>query len=129
MRDHVRFIRDLIDVRRQHAALRSDRISTYHVHDGNRVLACHRWTDAGDDVVVIATLREETWRALRSRLPASWPVARDVQQRRLRRLVRAASRGSGGRLDVAGPPRDGFAQSATVMIPANGLLVLAAAQI
>ena len=128
MQDHVRFIRDLIDVRRQLAALRSDHISTYHVNDSNRVLACHRWTDDGDDVVVIATLREETWRHydLGFPRPGVWREMfnSDVYDGSFNPPVV----GSGGRLDVAGPPRDGFAQSATVMIPANGLLVLAAAQ-
>ena len=96
--------------------------------DGNRVLACHRWTDAGDDVVVVATLREQTWTQydLGFPRPGLWREVfnSDVYDSGFGLPVE----GSGGRLDVTGPPRDGFAQSATVMIPANGLVVLAAAQ-
>src|ERR1019366_4257659 len=61
MVDHLRFTRDLIRLRWNHAALRSDNVNPFHVHNENRVIAFHRWLDSGDDVIVAATLSDTTW--------------------------------------------------------------------
>ena len=36
-----------------------------------------------------------------------------------------AAAGNGGRIEVSGPPRDGMPYSASVVIPANSIVVLA----
>jgi 1,4-alpha-glucan branching enzyme len=62
MQDFYRFTRDLTGVRRRFRAPRSDSISVFHVHNDNRVFAFHRWLErAGEDVVVVVSLREQTW--------------------------------------------------------------------
>src|SRR6185369_3388659 len=59
MQDHLRFVQDLIRVRRANRALTGDRIRVFHGHDDNRVLAFHRWIDGtGEDVVVVASFGE-----------------------------------------------------------------------
>jgi Domain of unknown function (DUF3459) len=62
MQDHLRFTQDLIWLRRRHPALRGEKINVFHVHNDNRIIAFHRWIEGvGRDVVVIASLREETY--------------------------------------------------------------------
>lgn len=57
MLDHIRFTRELINLRWRHAALRGQGFRVVHVHDQNRVLAFHRWVEGeGHDVIVIAHL-------------------------------------------------------------------------
>jgi len=43
--DHLRFTRELIALRRQLPALRRGQINVFHVHNGNRVIAFHRWIE------------------------------------------------------------------------------------
>ena len=109
-------------------ALTGDRVHAYHVHNANRVLAFHRWTDDGDDIVVVATLSETTWGAYDLGFPRPGPWREifnsDVYDGWVNPHARetAAARSSPGRPATASPSRR------RVMIPANGVLVLAAAQ-
>ena len=60
--DHLRFTQDLIRLRWNYPALRGDNVNPFHVHDQNRVIAFHRWLEGtGQDVIVVATLAEDTW--------------------------------------------------------------------
>ena len=43
MLDHMRFTRELLDLRRQFPGLRGQGFRVVHAHDQNRVLAFHRW--------------------------------------------------------------------------------------
>ena len=62
MSDHHRFTRDLMWLRRKHPALRGEGVNVFHVHNGNRVIAIHRWLPGiGRDVVVVASLNESTF--------------------------------------------------------------------
>ncbi|HEX6363138.1 MAG TPA: alpha-amylase family glycosyl hydrolase, partial [Albitalea sp.] len=57
MADHLRFTRELIRLRWQHAGLRGQGFRVVHVHDANRVLAFHRWVEGeGHDVMVVVHL-------------------------------------------------------------------------
>jgi len=63
MRDFLRFTRELIALRWRYPALRGEGYARIHVHDSNRVLAFQRWVEgAGDDVVVVLSLSNETKR-------------------------------------------------------------------
>ena len=56
-------MQDAVRQRRIQPALRADgHQNVYHVNDGAEVLAFHRWTDGGDDLV-IDIIREGTKRA------------------------------------------------------------------
>jgi 1,4-alpha-glucan branching enzyme len=126
MRDHLRFVSDLIAIRHQLGALRGDRINVHHADDDNRVLAFHRWLDGvGEDVVVVASLHEETWWTydLGFPRPGEWREVfnSDVYDG----WPNAAAAGNGGRIEAAGPPRDGMPYSASIVIPANSIVVFA----
>src|SRR6476646_9489459 len=50
MRDHLRFTRDLIRLRRDLPALHSDNVHAFYQSDSDRVIAYHRWREGiGDD--------------------------------------------------------------------------------
>src|SRR5207302_8730671 len=59
MVDYLRFIQEVIGLRRRHPALRGEPVNVFHTHNANRVLAFHRWLDgAGRDVVVVASFND-----------------------------------------------------------------------
>src|SRR5262249_47055196 len=62
MSDQHRFTRELLWLRRRHPALRPDGINVFPFHNDNRVIAFQRWVPGvGRDVVVVASLNEETF--------------------------------------------------------------------
>jgi 1,4-alpha-glucan branching enzyme len=126
MVNHLRFMQDLIRLRWQQPALRSENANPFHIHDLNRVLAFHRWLEgSGQDVVVVATLAESTWwnYAIGFPLPGQWIEVfnSDVYDNWVNPIVA----GNGGQIYADGPPLHGFQNSASVVIPANGLVVFA----
>ncbi|MBN9519755.1 alpha amylase C-terminal domain-containing protein [bacterium] len=126
MQDHLRFTRELIDLRKRLPALRADPLNVFHVHNDNRVIAFHRWTAGGaSDVVVVASLREETWWGYDLGFPrgGEWREAfnSDVYDN----WSNPWAAGNGGRLRASGPPMHGMPTSARVVTPANGVVVFA----
>jgi 1,4-alpha-glucan branching enzyme len=124
--DHLRFTRELIALRRRQPALRGERINVFHVHNGNRVLAFQRWMeDVGRDVVVAVSLRESTYYGYQLGFPgAGWwheVFNSDVYDHWVNPLV--AGNGTGVRAD--GAQLHGLPASASVVIPANGMIVFA----
>jgi 1,4-alpha-glucan branching enzyme len=127
MRDHVRFVRELAGVRLALPALCGDRINVYHVHNDNRVLAFHRWIEgSGGDVVVVASLREETWWSYELGFPRAGQWAEIFNSDVYDNWVNPVAAGNGGRIIANGPPRHGFQNSAEIVIPANSIIVFAA---
>lgn len=127
MQDHLKFVQDVLRVRRSYRALTGDSIRVFHVHNGNRVIAFHRWLEGfGGDVVVVASFHEETWHAysLGLPLPGTW---REVfNSDAYENFPNPMASGNQGRIDANGPPLHGFGCSATIVIPANSILVFAA---
>ena len=128
MLDHLRFTQDLIRLRWNQPALRGDNVNPFHVSNGNRVLAFHRWLEGtGQDVVIAATLSETTWYNYAIGFPYAgrWNEVfnSDVYDNWVNPMVA----GNGGAIDAFGPPMHGFAASASIVIPANGLVVFARA--
>jgi 1,4-alpha-glucan branching enzyme len=126
MSDFLRFTRELIAVLRSHPALRGEGCAIIHVHDVNRVLAFQRWVEGvGDDVVVVCSLNESTWYNYNIGFPdgGRWLEVfnSDVYDNWVNPLVA----GNGGGVDANGPPMHGLPSSATLTIPASGLVVFA----
>jgi len=126
MGDFLRFSRELIGLRRSHPALRGEGCSIIHVHDQNRVLAFQRWVEGvGSDVVVVCSLNEDTWYNYAIGFPAGgrWLEVfnSDVYDNWVNPLVA----GNGGGVDASGQAMHGLPCSASVTIPANGLVVFA----
>jgi 1,4-alpha-glucan branching enzyme len=124
--DFLRFMRELIGLRRQHPALRGEGCAINHVHDQNRVLAFQRWVEgAGADVVVVCSLNENTLYnyAIGFTTAGRWREVfnSDVYDNWVNPIVA----GNGGGVDADGPGLHGLAASASLTIPANGLLVFA----
>ncbi len=118
MRDHLRFVRELIALRRRLPALQADPLNVYHVHNDNRVIAFHRWVAGmGADVVVVANLREETWWGYDLGFPRGgrWQEVfnSDVYDNWVNPMV--AGNGTGAWAD--GPPLHGLPTSAQLSSP------------
>lgn len=128
MQDHLRFVRELIQLRERYHALCGDRIDVFHVHNDNRVLAFHRWLDGiGADIVVVASLREDTWWSYQLGFPIAGDWLEVFNSDVYDGWVNPMVAGNGGRIAANGPPLHGFQTSAQIVIPANGLLVFAKA--
>jgi 1,4-alpha-glucan branching enzyme len=126
MQDHLRFTRELIRLRHRHPALRSESINPFYVHDVNRVLAFHRWLEGvGRDVVVVASLNESTFYAYDLGFPQHGHWHEVFNSDVYDNWVNPQTSGNGGSVFADGGPRDGMPFSASITIPANGLLVFA----
>jgi 1,4-alpha-glucan branching enzyme len=126
MVNHLRFTQDLIRLRWNQPALRGDNVNAFHVSNGNRVLAFHRWLEGvGQDVVVVATLSETTWYnyAVGFPYPGRWTEVfnSDVYDNWVNPVVA----GNAGGVSASGPPLHGLPASASIVIPANGMVVFA----
>jgi 1,4-alpha-glucan branching enzyme len=130
MRDFRRFTTALAWLRRKHPALRGEGINPYYIHDDNRVLAFQRWVaGVGRDIVVVVSLAESTWWRYDLGMPVGghWHEVfnSDAYDSMPEHGYNPGAAGNPGGIDAIGPPRDGMPFSATLTIPANGLLVFA----
>lgn len=126
MADHLRFTQELMRLRSIQPALRGDNVHPYHVSDANRVLAFHRWLSSGADVIVVASLNESTWWNYDLGFPVRGFWREVFNSDVYDNWVNPWVAGNGGGVEAAGSPMHGFATSATVVIPANGIVVFAA---
>jgi len=126
MVDHLRFTQDLIRLRWIHAALRGDLIRPFHHHNVNRVIGFHRWLEGtGEDIIIAATLSESTWWNYEIGFPYTGRWVEVFNSDVYDHWVNPITAGNGGAVYAYGPPLDGFATSASVVIPANGFVVFA----
>jgi 1,4-alpha-glucan branching enzyme len=126
MVDHLRFTQDLIRVRWNQPALRSDNVNAFHVHDQNRVIAFHRWLEGtGNDVIVVSTLAEMTWYNYSIGFPYPGPWIEIFNSDVYDNWVNPTVAGNGGGVSASGSPLHGFEASANIVIPANGMVIFA----
>jgi 1,4-alpha-glucan branching enzyme len=126
MVNHLRFTQDLIRLRWNQAALRGDNVNAFHVHNQNRVIAFHRWLEsAGQDVIVVATLAETTWFNYAIGFPSAGRWVEVFNSDVYDNWVNPMVAGNGGGIVASGDPLHGFGASASVVIPANGMVVFA----
>jgi 1,4-alpha-glucan branching enzyme len=126
MADHLRFIQDLIRLRQNQPALRGDNVNAFYASDTDRVLAFHRWLEGtGQDVIVVASLAESTWYSYDLGFPATGFWAEVFNSDVYDNWVNPWVAGNGAGLQANGPPMHGFTTSASVVIPANGVVVFA----
>ncbi|AMV40842.1 alpha-amylase family glycosyl hydrolase [Planctomyces sp. SH-PL62] len=125
MLDHIRFTRELLALRRRQPALRGQGFRPVHTHDQNRVLAFHRWVPGeGRDVMVVVHL--STFNRFGYRIgfpPGAWRETfnSDVYEN----WVNPNVVGNGGGLSIDPIPLHGFDSSASLVLPANSVLVFA----
>ncbi|MBW8065805.1 MAG: 1,4-alpha-glucan branching protein [Ferrovum sp.] len=125
MVDHLRFTQELVRLRASQPALRSDNVHPYYVSDADRVLAFHRWLPTSQDVVVVATLAESTWWSYHLGFPSAGFWREVFNSDVYDNWVNPWVAGNGGGVQADGPPMHGFATSASVVIPANTIVVFA----
>ena len=128
MADHLALTRDLLALRRERRALRGEGLRVVHVHEGNRVLAFQRWVEgAGEDLLVVASLAEETCWSYELGFPHPGPWRELFNSDFYDGLPNPAVAGNGGEVRADGPPLHGCGWSAALVLPANAVLVLARA--
>lgn len=123
---HLRFMQDLLALRRERPGLTGRISRAYQVHDLDRILVLLRGTgNSDDDIVVVFSLNESTHHQYPIGMPAggTWYEvfngdAYDTDPSR-------EIAGNGGAIDASGPGRNGMPASANITIPANGILVFA----
>lgn len=126
MVDHHRFSSELFALRQSQPALQEGRINAFHVHDDNRVIAYHRWLEGyGRDVVVVATLREQTHYDYRIGMPRRGRWREIFNSDVYDNWVNPITAGNNGGVFADGPALHGLPSSAAMVIPANGFVVLA----
>ncbi|MBN2196790.1 MAG: starch-binding protein [Polyangiaceae bacterium] len=123
MSEHLRFMQDFIRLRQERAGLVGHYSRAYQVHDLDRILVLHRGNgNPDDDVVVVFSLNESTFRDYEIGLPQSgiWHLLLSGDDYEIdgQHTVVASDR-----VEVSGPGRATMPASARVTIPANGILV------
>ena len=126
MNNHLRFTQDLIRLRWQQPALRGDNVNAFHVDNQNRVIAFHRWLEnSGRDVVIVATLAETDWYQYTIGFPFAGPWIEVFNSDLYDNWVNPQVVGNNGGITASANPLHGFRACATILIPANGLVVFA----
>jgi 1,4-alpha-glucan branching enzyme len=124
MVNHLRFTSDLIALRRRHPALRGEMVRVFHVHTANRIIAFHRWLEGiGRDVVVVASLSESTWWNYELGFPGGGQWLELFNSDVYDNWVNPWLAGNGGQISAGGGPLHTMPASATIAIPANGMVV------
>lgn len=128
LRDFHRFVRDLCWLRRRRGALTGGGINVFHVHNQNRVIALQRWVEGvGQDVVIVASLSEDTYygKSYRVGFPAPGHWHEIFNSDIYENFFNHGAHGNYGGIDTEPRPLHGFAQSAGITIPANGVVMFA----
>jgi 1,4-alpha-glucan branching enzyme len=126
MVDHLRFTQDAIRLRRLQPALRGSFVYAFHVHNENRVIAFQRMADAGGrDAIVVASLNDATFWSYAVGFPGPGVWLEVFNSDVYDNWVNPQVAGNGGAVNANGPPMHGFSASATIVIPANGVVIFA----
>jgi 1,4-alpha-glucan branching enzyme len=126
MRNHLRFTRDLIALRKRQAGLNGEGVNAFLYHNIDRVIAFQRWVEGvGEDVVVIASLNEFTFYGYTVGFPGRGRWREIFNSDVYDNWVNPVTAGNGGQVFADGPAAQGLPFSASVVIPANGLVVFA----
>lgn len=128
MRDHIRFTRELIGLRWRQPALRGEGFRPVHVHDQNRVLAFHRWVpNEGHDVMVVIHLSTFNRFDYQIGFPGGGEWREVFNSDVYENWVNPNVAGNGGRVFSGPNPMHGFDFFASLVLPANSVLVFARA--
>ena len=105
-------------------ALRRGSINPYFVSDKDRVLAFHRWVEGkGLDVVVVASFNESTWWTYDLGFPQRGTWLETFNSDVYDHWVNPWVAGNAGCVHASGGSMHGFATSASIVIPANAVVV------
>jgi 1,4-alpha-glucan branching enzyme len=128
MRDFLRFTRELLRLRWRQPALRGNGFRATYASDEDRILAFHRWVPGeGYDVVVVVSLNNSTLYHYQIGFPTGGTWFEVFNSDVYDNWVNPITAGNGGQVYVDGGPLHGFETSASIVVPANALLVFARA--
>ena len=106
--------------------MRCDNVHAFYFSDRDRVIAYHRWREgSGDDVIVVASFAETTWSGYEIGFPHPGPWKERFNSDVYDHFVNPQVAGNGGGVVAEGRGLHGFIASAPIVIPANGVVVLA----
>jgi 1,4-alpha-glucan branching enzyme len=126
MRDFLEFTKALIRLRRAHRALTGAAVNAFHVNNGSRVIAFHRWIEgSGEDVVVVGTLSEGNLYDYEIGFPHAGRWREVFNSDVFESSPEHRPAGNGGAVSADRGPMHGFPASARITIPANGVVVFA----
>lgn len=124
MLDHVRFVRELLALRRRSPGLRGQGFRVVHLHDQNRVLSFHRWVEGkGHDAIVVVHLSPFHRFEYRIGFPSSGEWREAFNSDVYENWVNPSVVGNGERVAADPHPLHGFGSSAALVLPANSILV------
>jgi 1,4-alpha-glucan branching enzyme len=124
MKDYFEFMKELVWLRRRHPALRGESINVFYVHEVDRIIAFHRWIEGiGRDVVVVCSLNESTFWAYELGFPQAGPWFEAFNSDVYEHWVNPWTAGNQGSIFAGGAGRHGLPSSATIVIPANSIMV------
>jgi 1,4-alpha-glucan branching enzyme len=124
MVDHLRFTQDAVRLRNSQPGLRGEGLNVFHTSDPDRVIAFHRWVvGQGSDVVIVATLSETTWWGYRVGFPSPGRWIEVFNSDVYDNWVNPMCAGNSGGITADPLPMHGLPASASVVIPANGVVV------
>jgi hypothetical protein len=121
--DYYLACRDMTWLRRRSPAWRGDAPQNiFHVNESDNVVAWHRWTQAGDDLVIVASFNNDDFDSYCLGVPqgGEWLELFNSDAA----VYGGRNRGNGGRVLANGPGRDGLPASACLTLPRMGVLVL-----
>jgi 1,4-alpha-glucan branching enzyme len=126
MLDHLRFTSELLALRWEQPGLRGQGFRVVHAHDENRVLAFHRWVEGeGHDVLVVVHLSTFNRFEYRIGVPGRGVWREVFNSDVYESWVNPNAMGNGGSVLGDGLAMHGFGQSASLVLPANSILVFA----
>jgi len=126
MVDHLHFTQDLIRLRWLNPALRGENVRPFLANDIDRVLAFHRWLEgSGQDVIIVASLAEQTRWGYTIGFPFGGFWKEIFNSDVYDNWVNPQVAGNGSGVTADGEGVQGFPASASVVIPANGVVVFA----
>jgi 1,4-alpha-glucan branching enzyme len=126
MLDHLRFTRELLQLRLRLPALRAQGFRVLHADDSQRVLVFQRWVEGqGRDVLVIVHLATFHRFDYRVGFPAGGLWRELFNSDVYDHWVNPAVAGNGGQVIASALPWHGLDHSAALVLPANSLLILA----
>jgi 1,4-alpha-glucan branching enzyme len=125
MRDFQRCFTDLVQLRRSQPALCAGGVRVSRAQNYERVIVLHRWVEQqGHDVVVVASLDESPKYGYVVGLPFGGAWRELFNSDFYDRFPNGGVVGNGGWVEASGGPLDGFGASASMTLPANGVIVL-----
>ena len=126
MADHLRFTTDLIRLRWRQPAFCDGSVRTHYVNNVDRVLAFHRWQEGfGNDAIVVGSLCESTFWNYRIGFPGTGEWLEVFNSDVYDNWVNPIVAGNHGSVWADPIPMHGMPASASIVIPANGIVVFA----